>query len=342
MMLDTRSVYAYPPSPTSPTFPEQSRNLSTRMRMLQDELSALEAELADPSNPLLSMDAEGDRIDAGELIKNLVDVRSRLDKVKKGRDIRLKLIDVAAGKESKPSTENGHAEPSTPTRDAPAKPDTSSSTVAGMDKRVGALEALLGSSNMSIDEVQSFFISLIILMHSIVQTSPLPAPLVPMLTRLNTQLTLLTQPRQLDSISRRLKLLLSDLDRMPTSHSHQNNHRRQPSHNTPASPVVASSALQEQIAPLLSRVAPNLAHIPHILARLRTLSALHNSAAEFQSTLDGLEDEQRRVRTALDDLRSAIESVEMSFEDNGKVVKSNISGLEERVELMLKRIEQLS
>jgi nuclear migration protein JNM1 len=36
--------------------------------------------------------------------------------------------------------------------------------------------------------------------------------LLPMLTKLDTQLTTLTQPRTTDSISRRLKLLLTDLD----------------------------------------------------------------------------------------------------------------------------------
>lgn len=48
------------------------------------------------------------------------------------------------------------------------------------------------------------------------------------------------------------------------------------------------------------------------------------------------------MRRALDDLRVAVESVETSFEENGKIVTNNIGSLEERVELMLKRIEQLS
>lgn len=58
-------------------------------------------------------------------------------------------------------------------------------------------------------------------MKSTLQTSPLPLPLLPLVTRLNSQLALLTQPRHLDSISRRLKLLLSDLDRVSAAQQHR-------------------------------------------------------------------------------------------------------------------------
>ena len=87
-----------------------------------------------------------------------------------------------------------------------------------------------------------------------------------------------------------------------------------PSTSLPAPASSASStALQEQLAPILTRLAPLLPHIPHILTRLRTLSALHTSAAGFQKTLEGLEEEQRRTRAALEDLQKAVEGVEKSL-----------------------------
>jgi nuclear migration protein JNM1 len=79
-----------------------------------------------------------------------------------------------------------------------------------------------------------------------------------------------------------------------------------------------------------------------LLIRLRTLSALHTSAAEFQNTLEGLEEEQKKTRDSLLELDKALESVETSLDENRGVVKSNVGALEERVEALLRRIDELS
>lgn len=174
-----------------------------------------------------------------------------------------------------------------------------------------------------------------------------------MLSRLNAQLTLLTQPRHVDSISRRLKLLLSDLERVSSASAHPHSaQRRQSSHHapSPASPHPASTAasappisaaLHDQLTPVLTRLAPLLPHIPHILTRLRTLSALHTSAGAFQNTLESLEEEQRKVRAVLKELEGAVDGVESSMKENEEVVKKNVKELDERVEDVGRRIEGL-
>lgn len=157
-----------------------------------------------------------------------------------------------------------------------------------------------------------------------------------MITRLNNQLTILTQPRHIDSISRRLKILLSDLDRASAA-QHQT-HRRQTSQtNAPPQP----SPLHEQVLPLLSRLGPLLPHIPHILTRLRTLSALHSSATEFQSNLEDLEEEQKKTHNGLLELERAVKTVETSLNENREVVKNNVAGLEKRVNSLLERLDDL-
>ena len=189
------------------------------------------------------------------------------------------------------------------------------------------------------------------------QLSPLPPPLLPLLTRLNTQMTILTQPRHIDAISRRLKLLLSDLERahqqqqqQPQHHSQSSGSQRKPSigQSTTISVPAAtgghsatSQVLAEQLAPLVTRLAPSLPHIPHLLNRLRTLSALHASAAELDGALDALEKEQKTTRSTLTELSTAIESVEKSLEDNQGVVKGNVESLEGRVEELMRRISDL-
>ncbi len=136
----------------------------------------------------------------------------------------------------------------------------------------------------------------------------------------------------MDSISRRLKLLLSDLDRASTGQQH----RRYPSH--PAGSTV--SPILEHLLPILSRLSPALPQIPHVLTRLRTLSALHTSAADFQATLEDLEKEHQKVHDALNELNGAVETVEKSLEENRAVVKNNVAGLEARVETLLQRLEE--
>lgn len=171
---------------------------------------------------------------------------------------------------------------------------------------------------------------------SYLQASPLPTPLLPLITRLNSQLTLLTQPRHIDSVSRRLKLLLSDLDRASASQHHS--HRRHSSQSGTGPP---QTQIQDQLLPLLARLGPSLPHIPHILTRLRTLAALHTSAGEFQSTLETLEEEQRKTREALGELEVAVQTVEASLEENRNVVRGNVGGLEGRVDTLLRRLEEL-
>ena len=159
-----------------------------------------------------------------------------------------------------------------------------------------------------------------------------------MLMRLNNQLTLLTQPRHIDSVSRRLKLLLSDLERVSASQIQ----KRQQAVNGQANGLTVLTPAQDAVLPLLSRLAPSLPHIPHILTRLRTLSALHGYAAEFQSTIAALEEEQRRTREALDALNGAVANVEASLETNRTTVAGNVSSLEDRVEKVLNRIEEVA
>ncbi|KAF7983283.1 hypothetical protein HWV62_22935 [Athelia sp. TMB] len=323
----SRPQYAYPPSPDSgPNTPSNAHRpipLSQRLRALQSELASLEVELADPSNPLLAREREEDNVDPGELIRGLVDVRGRLEKISKGKEGRGRLVNAVIGDgDVRPNDKDGaNEEAETDKADAVNANAPDARSIIEMDRRVGELEKLVGSSNTALDE-----------------STPLPPPLLPLISRLNSQLTLLTQPRHIDSISRRLKLLLTDLDRASASQQHSS-HRRQ--NSQPGSSPAPTSAMQEQLLPLLTRLGPTLPQIPHILTRLRTLSALHTSASEFQDTLEGLEEEQKKMREALTELDEAVGTVEESLEENQGLVKGNISGLEERVEALLRRIEEM-
>lgn len=123
--------------------------LSRRLKSLQAELASLESELADPSNHSL----QEPTIDPGELLRGLVDVRGRLEKIKQGTEGRGKLVSVVLGQKS------GNVLPSggealvnaNEVNDKPISGDVRD--LVEMDKRVAELEKLVGTSTTAVDEV---------------------------------------------------------------------------------------------------------------------------------------------------------------------------------------------
>jgi nuclear migration protein JNM1 len=135
------------------------------LRSLQNELAALETELADPSNPLLAKEREEDNVDPGELIRGLVDVRGRLEKISKGKEGRGRLVNVVMGngeidiagdgKKIVDGIQKGGEGRKSGDRKKDHEKGQASDirTVVEIDRRVGELEKLVGSSSTALDEV---------------------------------------------------------------------------------------------------------------------------------------------------------------------------------------------
>lgn len=102
--------------------------------------------MSDPSNPLLHGD-NGELVDPGVLMKGLVDVRSRLERVSKTKDGRGKLVDRVVGASEGTTTQavlDGKGQ---------AIDESEPPSIAEVDRRVGELESLVGSSGTILDEV---------------------------------------------------------------------------------------------------------------------------------------------------------------------------------------------
>jgi nuclear migration protein JNM1 len=149
-----RTRYAYPPSPTSSDPPESptrgAPSLAYRLRTLQAELSALEADISDPTNPLLA-DEQDSGIDPGELLRGLVDVRGRLEKINVTKTGRGKLVNAVIDGE-RPGLPDANATDSTSVGKK-AEKQVDPQDLAELDERVGELESVIGSSTTSLDEV---------------------------------------------------------------------------------------------------------------------------------------------------------------------------------------------
>jgi len=97
-------------------------------------------------------------VDPGELIRGLVDVRGRLEKISKGKEGRGRLVSVVMGngetevKEDEKSKLDG-AQKENERKKSEKKDVPDVRSVVEMDRRVGELEKLVGSSSTALDEV---------------------------------------------------------------------------------------------------------------------------------------------------------------------------------------------
>jgi len=167
------------------------------------------------------------------------------------------------------------------------------------------------------------------------------------MNRLGRQVSLLSNSKNLESVSRRLKLLLVDLERLHTMSGSRRTGNLAKDGTTVAAGAGGGGssgpfAVPPDVAPLLARLSPLLPTIPHLLQRLRTLSTLHTSASHFASTLSTLEEDQKRVRAALEELGKAVDGVEGSMAENVVRVEGNLKGLEGRLDEVGRRLDAIS
>ncbi|KAF8317912.1 hypothetical protein DL93DRAFT_2226049 [Clavulina sp. PMI_390] len=345
-----RNFYSYPPSDgsrsrsPSPDF-TSFRKLppKARLQRLMEELQELDQEVAKESAQTPDDDPES-------LLQGVSDLKERIMVLSTAPEMARnshKLLSRAVGTASKPAsgehtngngaTTNGAGSSKASeaaTEGTPA--DQDAETMASLDRRLGEIELIIGASNATLDE-----------------SSPLPQPLLPHINRLSNILTLLTQPRQIDAVSRRLKLLQTDLERYSASQTRRQQQASGPtsgsggatgggassSSGAAVAPTTAGPHLSSsEIALILQRLAPALPTIPHLLTRLRTLSSLHASASGFASELATLEEQQRKSRASLDELSRALDGLEASLDANAQTVAGNLQGLQTRLEDVQNRL----
>ncbi|CEH17848.1 Putative dynamitin [Ceraceosorus bombacis] len=164
-----------------------------------------------------------------------------------------------------------------------------------------------------------------------------PHPLLPTLSRVEHLVTLLAHPRHLDSISRRIKVLVSELERAQEA-------RRK----LGFSASISNSGLSldqrkrlDSLFPVMERIDGLLPLIPAILSRLQTLQDLHSSAGTFAKDLDGLRESQNALGAGETDLRTLLSGVRDSLESNGMRVQGNLQSVAQRLDDLQARVQRL-
>ncbi|WVF70971.1 hypothetical protein IAT40_005767 [Kwoniella sp. CBS 6097] len=353
--------YATPPTPREST--------ASRLRRLKAELAEVEAELA--NKPSTTPSTAGREVEEGPSIqveakrKSVLEARKPVDVLSElaGLKERLERVDIEGLSQSEVQTEEARgnvgsssewrdrleklnqfskkseSETDGKTADGDVERDGQSvgeNSLGGIDKRLAALEDALGPIGDGVD-------------HS--------SPLIPTLNKHDHLLTLLTQPRHLDAISRRIKLLLVDLDRAAAAS------KRNPltATSTSAAAVGAgtgpggqgdksSSSLSlsqaeyqnlQSLFSILPRLDPLLPILSPVLARLRSLNSLHAEASEVADSLRKLQGDDKRSNEQIGELKSFTEKVAHGLDEASEGILKNWDAVEGRLKLLDERLKSL-
>ncbi|ADV21359.1 dynactin 2 [Cryptococcus gattii E566] len=339
-------LYRYASSSSSDTDEETRLPRETpaaRLRRLKAELSEVEAEVGSSSSSK-TLSVSHERSGAGkrrsvlpprqpvDVVSELASVRERLERIEfNGLDVgQTEAVGTEPSSEWRErldklvAAENYSEEGKVAQPTAVGQQDGSLSDI---DKRLAVLEQAVGPITGRLDQTSS--------------------PLVPTLNKHDHLLTLLTQPRHLDAISRRVKLLLVDLDRAAAA-------SRRTGPGGAAIPQQSSekaftnlSLTQgeytqlQSLFSILPRLDPLLPILTPLLARLRSLSALHSEASEIAVSLQGLQSRDKKNAEEIKELEEVVKSVQTGLDDAIGVIKKNWEGLENRMKGLEQRLKDV-
>lgn len=192
---------------------------------------------------------------------------------------------------------------------------------ADFDRRLLALEKGLGiSSSMTVEA----------------GGAGLPRAILPTLDNMDKQIATLAQAStaNLDAISRRVRTLASDQDKLNDSREKAKALREElgkGSGSSSQSPIGDDADQDTKInalygvLPTIESLAPML---PPLLDRLRSLRAIHADAATASQTLEQIEQRQADMTTELKQWREGLQKLEEAMKEGDSTVKSNMTVME--------------
>lgn len=161
------------------------------------------------------------------------------------------------------------------------------------------------------------------------------------LSRLDNLLNVLTQPRHLDGISRRVKMLLNDLERAAASARRNASAGSSPEKAAPNALSQADQETLQSLFALLPRLDPLIPTIPPLITRLRSLSGLHAEALsiaadlrELQSSNAAASDEERELNLIVKSVQTGLSDAAVGIQKNWEALQGRIKTLEDRLQAL--------
>lgn len=145
-------------------------------------------------------------------------------------------------------------------------------------------------------------------------------PLADIISRMEQEMQLLTQPRHLDTIVARAKAVCSELEHVDERRKHF------------AKDDDDALAKLSELYALQSRIEALEPLAPALLARLQTLAPLHAAASEFHTSLSQVEAKQATLQTRHADLQTLLQKLEQRMQENQAITQRNLQSLMTRLD----------
>ena len=149
-------------------------------------------------------------------------------------------------------------------------------------------------------------------------------------------MTLLTQPRHLDGISRRLKLLNTEIER-----TYENKNKLNDDDNEKSVTNNNIYNKVEYLFNLLERVEDLIPITPLLLNRLKTLSDLHQNSSEVFNDLQNLKKLNNNFNNELNLLQNGLNTLDKTLNENSTTTNNNVKLILSRIDSLSQRLNNL-
>ncbi|KAF5004639.1 hypothetical protein FDECE_8877 [Fusarium decemcellulare] len=310
---------------------DDDESLERRIARLKREVEEAKDEYA-KRKAESSAKASTDEAKSDERLASLSEV---LDEISKptGRRVTThasKAIASASQQEEKPEAASGEDATYTVTYAPTYEQSHALAKAADFDRRLVMLEKGLGINSSLMPEAD---------------TNGLPRAIIPTLDSMNKQISTLSEAStaNLDAISRRVRTLVQEQDKLNDSREKAKSLREELGRNAPTAPAEESE--QEAKINALYGILPTIENLtpilPPLLDRLRSLRAIHADAATASDTLSRIEKQQAEMAAELKQWNEGLEKIEAAMKEGSVSIESNKKVMEEWVKDLEERMEDL-
>ncbi|KAF9380479.1 Dynactin subunit 2 [Podila verticillata] len=158
------------------------------------------------------------------------------------------------------------------------------------------------------------------------------ASLVGTVEKLEQHINILVQPRQLEQLSRRLKVVMADLERVQELQTK----------DATASGISADAENKiNALFELVDKIDPLVSLAPVLVTRLKGLKGLHAEAAVFSDSIKMISSEQTKITEELKGLDTVSAKLQESMAENDAAIQKNIELIDGRITQLVERIQKL-
>ncbi|KAG0326256.1 hypothetical protein BG004_003006, partial [Podila humilis] len=158
------------------------------------------------------------------------------------------------------------------------------------------------------------------------------ASLVGTVEKLEQSISILVQPRQLEQLSRRLKVVMADLERVQELQAK----------DATASGISADAENKiNTLFELVDKIDALVTLAPVLVTRLKGLKGLHAEAAVFSDSIKMISSEQTKISEELKGLDTVSSKLQESLVENDTAIQKNIELIDGRMTQLVERIQKL-